>query len=663
MNDISINLTLELEGKSSTSYIVCPIRLTNNKVERHVNLLIIQNKYYPKAHEVEEEEGEEIKYHYVWIIHLSRLVSSQSSKMLFYNLTNYDEHLMIREICRKGSVSVLPINEEKYISFTLFESNSKLKFRFIDSYRFMSASLDELISLLLKDKFTILQKEFHHLDKEHFELLTRKGVFPYDYIDNVDKLNETNLPPIKCFYNRLNDEGISKEKYEHAQNICNMFNIKSLGEYSDLYMKTDIILLATVMENFRQTAFEIYGLDPHWYYTMPSYTWDCMLKYTKCKLQILKDVDMILFMEKAIRGGVSMCCNRYSEANNEYLPNYNPSKPSKSLLYLDVNNLYGWAMTEALPYGHFKWLENFDNFNVMEIADDAEEGFILQVDLEYPKRLHDLHRDIPFCPEHRIPPVSKLPKLMTTLFDKKEYILHYRNLKQALEHGFVLKKIHKVLQFKQFKWLKPYIDLNTCLRAAATNNFKRNQLKLANNAIYAKTLEDIKRHRVVSIVNRYEGRYGVKNLISSPRFQSRTIFDDNLMVVELRKTEVIFNKPIYIGMVILDLSKICMYDFVGLRSKMYACKLYNTPNEEQKRVIKKSKGIKVAIVKNKITFEDYEKCLTEKTNTIITQQSIRSYAHNIYSIEQQKVGLSYNDNKGQLLSSSFDTLPWGHYRN
>lgn len=486
-------------------------------------------------------------------------------------------------------------------------------------------------------------------------------------------------------------------------------------------MKTDVLLLADIFEQFRKKCHHTYGLDPAWYYTMPGYTWDCMLKYTKCKLQLLKDMDMIMFIEKAIRGGISVCSNRFSEANNKYKANYDPSLSSKYLMYLDVNNLYGWAMCEPLPYDGFRWVDDITNFDPMTIPDDSEDGYILQVDLEYPRKLHDLHKDFPFAAEHRKPPGSKLNKLMTTLHDKSGYTIHYRNLKQALANGLVLKKIHKILTFKQSTWLKPYIELNTQLRAAATNDFEKNLYKLANNAVFGKTMENIRKHRVVKLVNSWNGRYGAKNLISSFRFHSRTIFDDDLVAIELKKTQIIFNKPLYVGMAILDLSKLCMYDFhykhmlpklgvekcklmymdtdsfiyelqcddayneiikadlskfdtsdycvdnpynipqvnkkvlglmkdeakgkiithfVGLRSKMYTYKVQGG------KIVKKSKGVKLNDFKEQTT----------------SQRCIRSFAHNVFSIEQTKISLSPKDDKRYLIPGTFNTLPWGHYK-
>ncbi|CAH1107447.1 unnamed protein product [Psylliodes chrysocephalus] len=479
--------------------------------------------------------------------------------VVFHNLSGYDAHFIIRDLAKRNQITLLPENKEKYISFTVHDKKTTIKFRFIDSFRFMGCSLDKLSATLKPENFTDLKNEFLDLDEEKFKLLTRKGVFFYDYLTNIERLEETELPNQNSFYNKLMDQHITDTDYNHAKLVWEKFNLKTLGDYSDLYMKTDILLLASVFETFRDTCFKTYGLDPAHYYTVPGYTWDCMLKYTKCALETIQDVDMLLFFEGGIRGGISQCCNRYGEANNKYMSDFDSTKPSKYLMYFDVNNLYGWAMSQPLPYGGFEWVDT--NIDVTQIPNDAPEGYMLEVDLEYPQNIHDQHKDLPFCAEHRPPPGSKLSKLMTTLCNKEKYIIHYQNLKQALAHGLILTKIHRVLKFKQSPWLKSYIELNTLLRSRATTEFEKNLYKLMNNAVFGKTMQNLRKHRVVKLVRNWNGRMGAKNLISSPKFYSRTIFDESLMAVELKKSRIEFNKPLYVGMAILDISKICVYEF------------------------------------------------------------------------------------------------------
>jgi len=192
----------------------------------------------------------------------------------------------------------------------------------------------------------------------------------------------------------------------NGYSVCfQKFNIATLGEYSDLYLKTDVLLLADVFENFRTSCIETYGLDPAHYYTAPGLAWDAMLKHTKKELTLLTDPDMYNFVKLGVRGGVSQCSLRYAKANNHYAPGYDETLPTTYLQYYDVNNLYGWAMQQHLPYGDFKWVnpETMPK-DFWKVDDDSYVGYILEVDLAYPRNLHDIHKDLPMCPENRAPP-------------------------------------------------------------------------------------------------------------------------------------------------------------------------------------------------------------------------------------------------------------------
>lgn len=422
--------------------------------------------------------------------------------VVFHNLSHYDAHFLMRKISSKpdGPISIIPINSENYISFTKTVDKSsekykeRIKFKFIDSFRFMASSLDYLSSLLPAEKKLILQSENINLDTEQMKMLERKGVLCYDYLDTWDKLNETSLPPKEMFYSKLNNEAISDEDYEFALQIWSRFHIKTLGDYCDLYLKTDVLLLADVFENFRLTCHTIYKLDPSNYYTSPGLSFDAMLKYTDVVIELLTDIDMLLFVEKGIRGGISQCSKRFVEANNKYMNDYNQQEESKYIMYLDCNNLYGYSMMQYLPLNNFKWShETFNIEKILNLSDESTIGYIFEVDLEYPKELHKLHNDYPFCAENKnVPGKKNVKKLLLTLHNKFNYVIHYRMLKIVLQHGLILKRIHRILQFNQSAWLKPYIDLNTEMRTKATNDFEKNFYKLLSNAIYGKTMENLR---------------------------------------------------------------------------------------------------------------------------------------------------------------------------
>ena len=186
------------------------------------------------------------------------------------------------------------------------------------------------------------------------ELPKQKGVYPYEYMDSFKKFSEDKLPDRCEFYSSLKDESINEEDYLHAINIWNVFKMNAMGDYHNLYLKTNILPLADVFEKFTDTCLEYYGLDPCHYFSSPGLSWDAMLKMTEIELELISDIGMHLFIEKGIRGGISYIAERYSKANNKYMRSYDVNKPSKFIVYLDAYNSYGWAMIQYLPYSVFK---------------------------------------------------------------------------------------------------------------------------------------------------------------------------------------------------------------------------------------------------------------------------------------------------------------------
>ena len=366
---------------------------------------------------------------------------------VFHNGSTYDYHFIIKYLAREfnGHFDCLGENTEKYITFSVpinkvinNENNDKkskeftYRTKFIDSCRFMHDSLSNLV-------------------------------------DNLSELKNRNIPNdtlIKRFHNtyQLSDNDINKFKlllrkvFIHmntwivgdAHEVWNTF--KNLGEYHDLYVQLDTALLADVLESFRDKCLEIHKLDPAYFLTAPGLAWWACLKKTDIKLELLTDNNMLMTFEKGIRGGMCQASHRYVKANDKYMKNYDKNKESSFLMYVDANNLYGWAMSKKLPVDNFKWIDNLSMFTedfIKRYNEESDIGYLL-VDVEYPKTLHKLHSDLPFLPERM--KISKCNKLVCNLNNKENYSVHILALKQALNHGLKLTKVHSVIGFRQECW-------------------------------------------------------------------------------------------------------------------------------------------------------------------------------------------------------------------
>ena len=573
--------------------------------------------------------------------------------VLFHNLQGYDGHILFQNISKVPECKdpkVIAKSMEKFIGFTMGN------LRFIDTLQHLSSSLDKLSSnLAAKTEIagckycprrgppkailrhqSIAHKgdynnEFHHTTKNEtlpelfpnlhdnftrkkawkdlppdaFKMLTRKGVYPYSYMDSFAKFEETALPPIEKFHNDLTKENISGDDYAFVKKLWKTFRLKNLGELHDLYMETDTLLLADVFENYRQVIMKNYGLDPTHFYTAPSLSWSAGLKFTKVKLEIPQDIDMHLFVDQGLRGGISMVCNSFARANNLLMKEFDSSIQQSFIKFIDANNLYGWAMSQFLPTGNFKWVTRIEcntpqithgtegttltkqeeyiksmrdwEQEIMNIDDESNTGYMLEVDVDYPENLHldVMHDNFPLAPEamqiekdmlssyqeelgDQLNVTYGSKKLCLTLKDKKNYVCHYKNLKFYLKHGLKLKKIHKILQFDQKAWLKPYIDFNTKLRQEADNKFEEGFAKLMNNSFFGKTCEDVRKHRDVKIATDAEK---ARQLIANPLYKQHSIYAENMVAIQFQKNKVNLNKPRYIGMTILDISKLIMYQF------------------------------------------------------------------------------------------------------
>jgi hypothetical protein len=467
--------------------------------------------------------------------------------VVFHGLRNYDSHLLLSALAKMNltdRINVIPHNMEQFISFSVrvdilkqktdvvcdADKFADMSLVFLDSFAFMNRSLSELATNMRHDDYNIMRSEIadshNHGEAwcpllaipspDHaFTALMRKGVYPYDHMTDFSVFEERQLPSRQQFHSQLYDSDISEEDYVHAQHVWTLFKACNMGDYHDIYLATDVLILADLFENFRSACQDAYDLDAAHYLTTASLSWDACLKMTRVKLDVISDPNMHLFFEAGIRGGLSQISHRFAKANNTKAAlnetDIDLSKPSTFIVYLDMNNLYGTAMIKPLPYQKLKWFRKettTDDIGKLldSYSDSDERGFICEVDLEYPSDLHDAHNDFPLAPETREPPeispmterlsrfamggklpptAHKNPKLLAHFLPRRNYVVHAAALKFYLQMGMKLTKFHRGVRFRQKAWIKPYIELNTRLRQEATSAFRKDFFKLMNNRFVA----------------------------------------------------------------------------------------------------------------------------------------------------------------------------------
>ena len=491
--------------------------------------------------------------------------------IFFHNLRGYDAHLIMQAVRqRHGRINVIPNNFERYTSFSI----GRLKF--LDSMQFLSWSLEGLAEKLNESDFKHVTRFFP--DPHKRALMIRKGTYPYDFMKSMAQFDEPQLPTQAEFFNRLNDEPLSDADYEHAQHVWTTFDCQTMRNYHDLYLHADVLLLADVFEKFRYDSMECYGLEPTHYYSLRGLSWDAALKHSDVELELITDIDMYQMVESGIRGGVSMISHRYAEANHPSMGDaYDPSQPTQSLIYLDANSLYPYAMSESLPVDEFEFIDPVDNaIDVTQVADDAEYGYILEVDLHCPPEKHAFFNAFPLAPEKmcvtrdmlstfqqaHFPPGKGVEKLVPHLGDKKNYVLHYTLLKLYLQLGLELTAVHRIIRFRQAPWLQSYMSLNIDMRKEAARNGDKARVattKLAMNAVFGKTMENVRNHVNIELLT---SKKFAKKRFAKPNFKSSKRFHDELIGVQLTQTNISLNRPIQVGFSVLEKSKNKMGDFL-----------------------------------------------------------------------------------------------------
>ncbi len=523
--------------------------------------------------------------------------------VMAHNSRGYDGHLFIKQmfesiVDKEYRINCIAQNKEKYLSFSRVPNQFKGKkdlyeLRFLDTFAFLADSLDsvakslvnkdtpwELKTKVYKHTYKYITENYTGNEKELFHLAIRKGVYPYEYINSVDKMALTELPPIAAFNSDLYSGKITRgdkefvyiceiaqKEYDHAERVWKAFGCRTFADYHRLYLLIDTLLLTDIFENFREMCIAQYrGLDPCNYYTTPGYAFDAMLLVTGVKLDLLSDINMVQFVEKTIRGGISIAKHRYAKSGK------NGNGDNENIIrYYDANNLYGCAMLDKLPTGGFKWVVPTEDLEFINNIGKDGRGAFLEIDIDYPEELHDYFKEYPpladhFCPTEDMlssyqkaffEKVGKTEKLACTLINKRFYKVHYKMLQFVLTIGMKLVKVHRILSFDESDFMRPFISMNTTFRKAAKTDFEKNFYKLMNNSVFGKTMENVRNRIDFEICNPNKH---VK-LASSPLYSDTVIFSDKMLGVLRNRKEVTINKPIYIGAAILDISKVIMYDF------------------------------------------------------------------------------------------------------
>ena len=321
-----------------------------------------------------------------------------------HNATRYDNHLFVEELAKANEASgnnkfrILPKNTEHFLAIY---SDSLV---FLDSYQFLASSLADLVEMMKKDvsihgnsantaSSFLLLYEYLNEDKDKYNLLVRKGIFCYEYLDSPSKLEETSLPPISSFYDTLRKQTVSSEDYAHAQLVWKTMNCRTLEDYLKVYLETDVLLLADCYEMFRSMSLKHFVLDPAKFISTPHLAFNAMLKMTNIELELFQDLEMYFFVKKGIRGGIASIVLRHVDNLNfpQMKELFSPDLPRREILALDATNLYGYALSQPLPTGNYHWVEHVDKFDIASMISSTNSnfGYILEVDLDYPSEIHD----------------------------------------------------------------------------------------------------------------------------------------------------------------------------------------------------------------------------------------------------------------------------------
>ena len=676
-----------------------------------------------------------------------------------HNAGRFDSKFLIRTMAirnRKYSHRFRVIQKNKETNLVIFFA----EYVFLDSCNWLSSKLSDLIDLRLLDEkkddckrvFPLIYK-FVGEETEKYNFLTRKQVFPYSSLKGEESLKLNSLPPKNAFYNTLSKQHITDEDFDHAHNVWAKFECKNMGDYLKIYLAIDVLSLAQLFEDYRVMEFRQFAVDPSYFFSLPHFSWNTMLKYTGVKFQLIRDVEIYNFFRMSIRGGLTFITTRYAKANLPDMHDFSPENPRLEITYFDARGLYSHCLRRPLPHSDFKWLtsEEIKKFSLEDICKIEGEGFVLEVDVSFPKELHDYFRDYPPLAEHitckpdqwtehqknlaatsgqGIKNISMTKKLISHLGERKNYVVHAQHLLTCKKLGVKIEKIHRILTFKQSSWVRSYIDVIAEKRKNARSVFESNNLKLQANSIYGYLLQDTSK--------RQNNRFVTKNsemlkLSRKPTFKYVDIYSKHLASVSVRPQNITAMSAIAAGFCVLEYSKrhmlmfwynflkrvypndgdikLLMTDtdsfivatrnqeevikmmnrhsryfdmsecpkpyhsttnakrtgtfkdelggnqqilaFYGLRAKSYCLKFKNYDQ-------KKQKGLPQCVVRD-IGSINYHKALfnTHKESIIKHKyQSLRSLKQQLYTVSEEKRGLSCFDDKRIILNNNIDTVPY-----
>nr|QJI53759.1 MAG: structural protein [Densovirinae sp.] len=624
--------------------------------------------------------------------------------VFFHNFRGYDSHYVLAEAMKYTDIGTL--RGKSFEKFDLISCTANIaRFTFKDTFNFFSTSLAALVK----------QVKFWHYTPP--EARHSKGVFPYDWFDDPQKLTYTSLPPQELWYNKLTQSMIdSTEGFK----IWEEKQMETFNDYHNYYMTMDVLQLADIFEEFRDSVLDEFNTDPVYCQGSPSLTWQLCLQQYAEKIKVIRDPKIYVDIQKNIRGGISQVMTRYC----------NVEQRGGEIMYLDINSLYSACMTEKLPTNYIATLYSLPLDWMLKFAANGEYCALMNVDLHYPEHLHDKHRFYPLAPH------KYNNRLCATFLDRTNYLVHSDNLKFYLDNGMVLIKFNYAYVFRQDYILKDYVDSNIRKRIKASSEDNKvlvSLFKLLNNSLYGKTCENKFKYKKFSIKQPFEGIYGKKNPFL---YKARNFYEiEDKILCEDDISSIVLDKPIQIGFTVLEKAKLRMYSFyyelmeycpkvellytdtdslmlwfpdkdpqmqlmetplqrifdfekapewfnvrtigtdkvsgkwsleadkrvqkfVGLRAKTYAI-LYEdgTSTLKNKGIVRTAKE---EISRQPLQFEDYEKCLFQGEEIYVEQVLIRSRLHNIKTITQKKLALSSDDQKRVILADKITTLPFGY---